>query len=268
LWAFEKPSIKRFILSGVLIAITNLCRPTAALFPALVLLLMPWAWSWKCKIRLFLAYISAIIIVTAPWVYHNYQTHHAFLPYSVSVGALWQGSPEFYHLVTDQKRNLLQIWQEQLNAERNGGHDPFSIEGDRYFTKRAIASIKAEPGLYARYCLQKAAYFWIGNPVIDWPGQALFNVKALSPYFSPQRIVGIFFARLLPLVALVALIILRRDFLKFIPLLAFCAYFMVIHAITYSEVRYSEPLYPIIVTLIATAAGEIQRRYESAVKYS
>jgi len=49
---------------------------------------------------------------------------------------LWKGSPEFYHLAYEQlpKRHRVQIWQEELNPDRNGGHNAFTIEGDRYFT--------------------------------------------------------------------------------------------------------------------------------------
>jgi hypothetical protein len=63
---------------------------------------------------------------------------------------LWQGSLEFYHLACEQlpKRYLVQIWQEELNPDRNVGHNAFTIEGDRYFTKRAIASILREPAVY------------------------------------------------------------------------------------------------------------------------
>ncbi len=259
LWALEKPQVYRYIWAGVTIAITNLCRPTAMLFPFVLPVLMPWQWLWKRRLNLFAVYLSTIVLITAPWTYHNYRTHHVFLPYSVSIGALWQGSPEFYHL-SAQGKNLLDIWAEQLNPAKNGGHDPFSIQGDRYFSKRAIASIKAEPLLYARYCIQKAAYFWIGNPVIDWPGHAIFSVKAMLPYFSKQQIAGKFLARLFPLVVCIAFWFIRRRWREFLPLLALVAYFMAIHAITYPEVRYSEPFYPVLVTIFATAVSDLQQR--------
>ena len=114
--------------------------------------------------------------------------------------------------------------------------------------------------------MQKAVYFWLGNPVSDWPYQAMFNVATMRPYFSPLRITGIFAARLLPIAALAGLIILRRRWRDFLPLLAVCGYFTAIHALTYAEVRYSEPLYPIVATIIATAAGEVQRQFESKVR--
>ena len=266
LWALERPRWQNFGLAGALLAITNLCRPTAMLFPAIVPLLMPHQWPFKRKIALFVAYLGAIIVITAPWTYHNYRTHKTFLIYSVSTALLWQGSPEFYHLAYEQlpKRDMIQIWKEELNPARNGGHDPFTIEGDRYFTKRGIASILREPLVYLWYCLQKAVFFWFGNPLSDWPYHAIFNVEAMRPFFSPQRIVGIFASRLLPVFAVLGMIVLRHRWRDFLPLLLVCGYFTLIHALTYAEVRYSEPLHPILAVVIATAAGELQRRLKSS----
>ncbi|MEG3968160.1 glycosyltransferase family 39 protein [Microcoleus sp. T2B6] len=260
--ALEQPQWQNFSLAGALLAITNLCRPTGMLLPAIVPLLMPRQWHFKRKIALFLAYLGAIIIITAPWTYHNYRTHKTFLIYSVSTALLWQGSPEFYHLAYEKlpKRHIVQIWEEELNPARNGGHNAFTIEGDRYFTKRAIASILREPAVYLWYCVQKAVFFWLGNPISDLPYQDLFNVKAMRLFFSPPRIVGILAVRNLPVFAALGMIVLRHRWREFLPLLLVCAYFTVIHALTYAEVRYSQPLHPILAVVIATAAGELQRR--------
>ncbi|MCC3464802.1 MAG: glycosyltransferase family 39 protein [Microcoleus sp. PH2017_06_SFM_O_A] len=260
--ALEQPEWQNFSLAGGLLAITNLCRPTAMLFPVIVPLLMPRQWSFKRKVALFVAYLGAIIIITTPWTYHNYRTHKTFLIYSVSTGLLWQGSPEFYHFAYEQlpKRHITKIWQEELNPARNGGHDVFTIEGDRYFTKRAIASILCEPAVYLWYCLQKAVYLWLGNPISDWPHHAMFNVQAMRKFFSPQRIVGILASRILPVFAALGMIVLRHRWREFLPLLAVCGYFTLIHALTYAEVRHSEPLHPILAIVIAAAAGQIQRR--------
>ena len=262
LWALEQPRWQNFVLAGAVLAITNLCRPTAMLLPLIVPLLMPRKWCLKRKIALFVAYLGTIIIITAPWTYHNYRTHKTFLIYSVSTALLWQGSPEFYHFAYEKlpKRNIVQIWQEELNPARNGGHDAFTIEGDRYFTKRAITSILREPTVYLWYCLQKVVFLWLGNPLSDWPYHAMFNVQAMRPFFSPQRIIGIFASRLLPVFAVLGMIVLRHRWRDFSPLLLVCGYFTLIHALTYAEVRYSEPLHPILAVIIAAAAGELQRR--------
>jgi hypothetical protein len=158
------------------------------------------------------------------------------------------------------KRHLLEIWQEELNPDRNGGHNAFTIEGSRYFTKRALASILREPAVYLWYCLQKAVFFWFGNPISDWHYHAIFNVKAMRLFFSPQRIVAILWSRNLPVFAALGMIVLRHRWREFLPLLLVCAYFTLIHSLTFTEVRHSEPLHPILAVVIATAAGQLQRR--------
>lgn len=266
LQAIKTGKIKDFALLGGMVAAANLCRPAMMLFFVALPLLMPWGWTLKRKISCFLAYMMALVVVTAPWTYHNYLNHKKFLPYSVSTGVLWLGSPEYYHLSSQEKRGSLDVWNEQLNPAKNGGYDPYTIEGDRYFKQRAIASIKAEPGIYAWYCLQKVAYFWLGNPK-DWAYHAIHSVDGLRDFYSKYRIVGIFAARLMPLVALAGLFVVRHRWLEFWPLLIVCAYFTGIHSLTYAQVRFSEPLHPILATIIAVAVSESLSRFRHRVNY-
>jgi hypothetical protein len=88
----------------------------------------------------------------------------------------------------------------------------------------------------------------------------MFDVEKMRLFFSPQRIVSIFASRLLPVFGVLGMIVLRHRWRDFLPLLAVCGYFTLMHALTFAEVRYSEPLHPILAVIIATALGEIQRR--------
>ena len=89
----------------------------------------------------------------------------------------------------------------------------------------------------------------------------MFNVEAMRPFFSPQRIVGILWSRILPVFAALGMIVLRHRWREFLPLLLVCGYFtFLIHSLTYAEVRYSELQQPILAVVIATAAGKLQRR--------
>ena len=256
--ALDTPTVTRFATGGMLLAVTTLCRPTIALFPLIVPFLLPRGLSRLRRAALWVCYTGAMIIVIAPWSYHNYRTYHMFLPLSVTSGVvLWHGSPEHYHLTMEDQRHALQIWDGVLNPRGNGGHDPMSIDGDRYFLHRAIASIRQEPGVYLWYALQKALFFWIGHPAIDWPGYSIFGFDAMRPYFSAPHIMGVFVVRLLPFLALISLVVLRDRLKDLIPLLALCGYFMVIQGLTQAEVRYSEPLFPILATMIVLAACRV-----------
>lgn len=256
LWALRSPRIRRFAAAGALLAVYNLCRPTGAFFPALLPFLLPRAWPFRRRALLVLVYAGAMAALIAPWTYHNYRTHGVFLPLSTSGAALWQASPEYYHLI-EQGRTINDIWPEYLDPRNNGGHDPWTIEGNRYFNERALASIRAEPHIYLWYAAQKLVYFWIGNPAADWEWP--FDLEALRQYYEPWQIAGIYVSRLFPLAALVGLVVLRSRWREFLPLLLIIAYFMAVHAATNAEARYSEALHPMLAILIAGALSEWHR---------
>src|SRR5215471_3469707 len=260
LWALQAARPGCFAWAGASMAVVTLCRPTTGLIPLVLPLMLPKRWSLTLKARVCLVYGLAMAAVIAPWTYHNWLTYHRFLPLSVSAGALWQGSPEFYHLV-ERGRGHLDIWANEMNPRRNGGHDPFSIDGDRYFTGRAIHSIRAEPAVYVIYSAQKAAYFWFGNPAAEW-GFLAFNwwrhwhtLRQWYQYAWP-RLINMLLARELPVIALAALILLiaRRRVQPLLPLLVVGAYVMIVHTLTWSEIRYSAPLHPFL-AIVVTAAG-------------
>jgi 4-amino-4-deoxy-L-arabinose transferase-like glycosyltransferase len=253
-WALQMPRPWRFAWAGASMAVVTLCRPTTALLPLLLPLMLPWRWTLKQKAGACIAYGLSMAVVIAPWSYHNWRTHHRFLPLAVSGGSLWHGSPEFYHL-TQAQRAFLDIWANELNPERNGGHDPYTIEGDRHFTHRTMRSIQAEPDVYIIYSLKKAVYLWLGNPVVEWPYGALYNwavMRQWYPYSAP-KLINMFVARQLPIVALAALVFLsvRRRIRPLMPLVAVCAYFTLVYMLTWAEMRYSEPLHPVLAIILA-----------------
>jgi 4-amino-4-deoxy-L-arabinose transferase-like glycosyltransferase len=264
-FALRQPTMRRFGLAGGLLAIANLCRPPMMLFPFFLPLLFPMNWSLKRKLRMGLAYLAAVIVTTAPWTYHNFRLHQAFIPYaSGSSVLLWQGTPEFYHLT--RSRTLADVWKNELQAANNGGYDPWTPAGDRYYSALSFKSIRQEPLLYCRYSIQKALYYWIGNPDIDWdwPERSLFKFKPLMAYYQDERRAwGILIARTLPFFAALSLVILRHRIKALWPLISICLYFTLLHALTYPEVRHSEPLQPIILIFIGMACGQIQRAWQT-----
>jgi hypothetical protein len=147
------------------------------------------------------------------------------------------------------------IWANELNPQRNGGHDPHTIEGDRYFTQRGIQSIRAEPMVYVIYSLQKAAYLWVG-----WGYWEMYDWHMRRSWFSypPLKVLRILVARQLPMVALVSLVFLavRGRIRPLVPFIAVGAYFTLVHMITWAEMRYSEPLHPLLAIIVVTAASE------------
>jgi hypothetical protein len=255
LWALDTRDWRRFMVAGVVLAVACLSRPTMVLLPVVLLFLLPRTCGFKRKVGLSLIYAGGVIAVVLFWSLHSYYNGGALVSLNGFGTSLWQGSPEFFHLM-EENRPISEIRYWYLDPNQNGGYDPFTLAGDRHFTKRAIESILAEPGIFALYSFLKLPMFWIGHPAFDWPDYGVFNIEAMRPYFSVPAIAGIFAARLLPLVAVIGLVILhevhgRVSYL--VPLLVICGYLMLIHALTHPQLLYSEPLHPILVIIIVSA---------------
>jgi 4-amino-4-deoxy-L-arabinose transferase-like glycosyltransferase len=259
LGAVQAPRRGRFAWAGASMAVVTLCRPTTALFPLLLPLLLPRGWPRMRQVRAFLVYGLAMGAVIAPWTYHNWRQFHHFLPLNVGMITLWQGSPEFYHL-TQQNRSQVDIWSNELNPERNGGYDPMTIEGDAYFKRRGLESIRAEPGVYIVYSLKKAGYLWLGNPGYEWGYSDLYDWQTLRQWYpySSLKLLTMFLTRQLPLVALAALVCLaiRGRVRPLRPLVMVCAYFTLLHMLLWAEIRYSDPLHPLLATMVMVASQE------------
>ena len=257
--ALQTPRLWRFAWAGAGMAVVTLCRPTTALVPLMLPLLLPWSWTWRQKAGACIVYGLTMMAVIAPWTYHNWRTYHRFLPLTVSGGALYQGSPEFYHL-TQRQGNYFDIWGNELNPQRNGGHDPHTIEGDRYFNQRGLQSIWAEPIVYITYSLKKVVYLWVGDPMAGWGYWDLYDWHTMRSWYPYPllKLLNMFVARQLPLAALAALVFLavRGRLRPLVPFVAVCTYFTLVHMITWAEMRYSGPLRPLLAIILVMAGRE------------
>jgi hypothetical protein len=191
--------------------------------------------------------VAAVTVVAAlvPWTIHNRRTYGVTHPLTPSTAVLWQGSPEYYELWREG-RSYLDIWTVELNGARNGGHDPTSWEGDRYFTRRAVASIRADPLTYAWYSAQKLVYYWTGHPSADW--------RPLAYMGSIERLMYLATYLFAP-VCFVAAMVLRfwRRLDEFLPYILLGLYFTGVHVVLWSELRLSLPLQPLLAAVLATA---------------
>lgn len=259
--AWQRPTARNFAISGVWIGLANLTRPTLLLFPLFALLILLARMRNFKALGLGLTIITSSVLVVSPWVLHNYIRYQAIFPLQTSNALLWQGSPEYYHLLRDQGYTYIQIWQEILYGPDWQEHDPNSIPGDRYWTRRALQSIAAEPLVYLRYSGEKLFTYWIGDPNADWDNTYPFNYQALRRMgFLPENAAKVMLARSLPLLALAAGLILLGQWKRLFPVYLLLAYLNVLHALTHAEIRLSEPLQPILLLLIGGAVYAIAVR--------
>jgi lipopolysaccharide transport system permease protein len=251
---YRHPDKKRFALLGGLIGVSNLIRPSMLMFPFFLTFLLLFVFPWRKALTYGPIMITVSLLVITPWIVHNYEKYDAIFALQTSNAILWQGSPEYYHLIHDEEYTYIQIWSEVLYGPGWQEHDPNSVSGDKYWTDRAIASIKSEPLTYLKFAVEKSVTFWVGDPNADWGDTRIYNYQALRQIgFLPQDAVQVMIARLIPIVAAIAFILLRSRWKQLWPLMAFLAYFTLLHAATHAEVRLSESLQPLLLIAIAGA---------------
>ena len=270
LWdATRQPAGRRVALAGAVVGASALVRPTLLFFPLVVPLAFAGRESGRRAVRHGLVYVLAAALVVTPWIVRNCVRYHAVLPLALSNALLWQGSPEYYHLVRDRGYSYMQVWTDVLYAPGSVDPDPSSLEGERYWNARAVRSIAAEPLLYLRYAAEKFVTFWVGDPEADWGGSHVFDFHALVLAFGVRWAALFMPGLLLPVVALAAMLLLRRRWRELLPIHALLVYCTLVHAATHAEARLSEPLQPFLLLLVAGAlvqAASASRREPSRVR--
>jgi 4-amino-4-deoxy-L-arabinose transferase-like glycosyltransferase len=263
--AVDQPRRGRFAQLGTWIGLSNLVRPTLLLFPVFLLPIFWRLWGRRHGLRLGLIALGLSLLVVSPWIAYNYDRHNAIIALQTSNALLWQGSPEYFHLIRHEGYTYQRMWSEVLYGPGWQERDPTSIAGDRYWTRRAVRSIAAEPLVYTRYATEKLFTFWIGDPNADWENTYVFNYGALvAAGVRPDVAALIWLSRMLPIVALAGFVVLRRQWDRLRPQAAVIVYFTLLHAATHAEVRLSEPLLPLLLVVVAAAVVYVTQRFQAS----
>jgi Dolichyl-phosphate-mannose-protein mannosyltransferase len=266
LWdALRQPSIWRFCWAGLWVGLSNLVRPTLLLFPCLLILALLILLPKRQAVRLWVVYVITAALVVMPWVIHNYIRYQALFPLQTSKAILWQSSPEYYHLVRDRGYTYRRVWSEVVYPPNYKEHDPTSVEGDRWWTQRALRSIVAEPLVYLTYAVEKLGTYWVGDPNADWGDTYVFNYQALLRVgYTDFDATLYMIARILPIVALLTSFALWRQWRVLLAIYALLVYCTLLHAATHAEARLSDPLQPLLLIIIggaiATTFGSLADR--------
>jgi 4-amino-4-deoxy-L-arabinose transferase-like glycosyltransferase len=260
--AYREPAPARSAAAGALVGAANLVRPAMVFFPFFLGALLPFAGGIKGRARNWACFCLVSIAVVSPWVVRNYLRFDAVIPLQTSRGILWQASPEYYRLTHGGGYTYLRVWREILYGPGWERNDPESVEGDRYWNRRGLRSIAAEPLTYLKYAVEKAATYWVGDPGADWGNRGVFSYVGLRQVgWSSRAAVEVLLARLLPVVVLAGALFSRAVREKGAPLLALMGYFTLLHALTHAEARLSEPLQPL---LLVVAAGMLAAAFDRA----
>jgi len=231
------------IAAGAAAGIAVLVRPSGLLLAPIGCLTVARRWGLKNA----LISIVAFALVMTPWVIRNANVYHAFVPTTLNVGeSLYDGwNPE----ARGGSNMAFVDHRKQMHGAAQTPAD--EVAEDAFWKREAIEWAKNHPGRVFALALTKLARFW--SP---WPNAAEFQSKVVvvgCGLFSLIAYGG----------ALVGLSVLarRRRWSAILLVLVPAVYFMTLHAVFVSSVRYRVPAMPMLELLTGVGlAWLIHRR--------
>jgi len=244
----RRPSLATALGSGLLLGLAILTRTTVVLLPpalaAWMLLTHPWAHTvfrrrapWQA-----LGFLLATLLVLTPWVVRNYRWHGTLLMTS-DTGKVLYGA-----LSASATGGTGGEYTRDVDFVIPADIPPGSeAEVNRSLARAAWAEAVADPLHIVALAPRKLANMW--RP---WPaGSAELATTAAALFLFPTLFLVMLHAKSL-----------CRRWRRGGPLLLACAYFVVLHVILMSEIRYRYPIMPSLMVLatVATCTEFARRR--------
>jgi 4-amino-4-deoxy-L-arabinose transferase-like glycosyltransferase len=231
----DRNRIGWIIGAAVSAGVAVLARPSGLLLAPIGLAAMATRWGFRNSLIAVVAF-GAIL---APWVVRNASLYQRFIPTTLNVGeSLYDGwNPE-----ADGGSNM--AFADRRKLAHGGARNPADeIAEDAFWKQHAIEWAKEHPSRVLHLALVKIARFW--SP---WPNALEFQstpVVAGCGIFSLAAFGG----------AIIGVIVLasRRRWNAVLLALTPAVYFMALHAVFVSSVRYRVPAMPMLE--LATGVG-------------
>jgi hypothetical protein len=231
--ALRKEKLWQWLASGALLGIVNLCKPTFLMWPLILFLFVP---------RRAALTLAAMAVIVVPWTYRNWLvTGGEFLPVATEAGGLstfvgnyqptlglWEGPGKLrWMAAADEIRS------------QNGGVSVVQL--DRAFYRAAWQQVMGNPVKAAELFVRKCSRFW-------------FLSAARRQQVAGFAIQGAYLALLC-----IGLWRLRPWSVEGKLVLTLVAYVMLIHALSYADLRFSLSAMPFVCVVGAAAFGKISR---------
>ncbi len=254
----RRRSIALAFISGLLIGIATLCKPTTALFPILGFIFLIMAYRSKREALCHgVVLILAAAIAISPWTIRNYREFKSFIPLQLGVspgfwvgtdiseGGRWQGEDKMLH--------------HKFSKALRDNH----LYVEKFYFKEAMDNIKENPADYLILLVKKAGGFW-RRPSVG--GVERFGLKKIlirgSNYLLHYLIIvfGI----------IGSILVVKRKILLAYPLVLILFYYTLMYAFLFAEPRYHIPVLPILIILatygFSLTLGRFGLRYRRAFK--
>jgi 4-amino-4-deoxy-L-arabinose transferase-like glycosyltransferase len=242
-WGFERllaadreASIAPAAAAGLLWGLAILARETVLYFLPLAALWL--AWRRPRGLARAAVFLALAVAVVAPWTYRNWRVYDAFVPVSTA-GALnlWQGNAT--------------ISREEVYEQYWGVRG--RIEKYRFARQKGLEAIWArQPAWFFEKLRQEMPNFWEAD------SQALVHIVrgAYGPYDKAAAVA----AAVVVLAPFLAVLVLFTMGVAALPidrgpllLVAFLAYYVLLHVATHGYARYRLPALPVLFLVAAFA---------------
>jgi 4-amino-4-deoxy-L-arabinose transferase-like glycosyltransferase len=246
--ADERGSLPLAVVAGALFGLATLTRETVLYFLPFAALWL--AWRRAGGVRRAAAFLVASLAVVVPWTVRNYLAFDAFVPVSTS-GALnlWQGNAR--------------MTREQVYEEYWAVHG--RIEKYEHARRRGIEAVLArQPWWIFEKLRDEMPEYWAAH------GQPIVHIErgAYGPVNKPIAYAAIA-AVLLPYLAVLVLFVGGIAFLPRarvpVLLLAFLAFYVLLHVASHGYPRYRMPSMPVVFLVAAHGFAAMRARPRPAV---
>jgi hypothetical protein len=225
--------IGHWLAAGGLLGVVNLCKPTFLAWPVVIL---GFALLHRQPISRVVALVAAMIVIVAPWTWRNFRLTGAFIPVALERGGfttfvgnyqptlgLWEGPGKVR-------------WLAAAEAIREQNAGASVVELDRAYYRAAWEQVRSNPAMAFELLVRKCGRFW-------------FLSAARREQAASFAIQGAYLALLG-----FGLWRLRPWTLPAAVMVTLILYVMLVHALSYADLRFSLPVMPLVCAL-AGAAG-------------
>jgi hypothetical protein len=231
--AFRSGKLWHWLAAGGLLALVNLCKPTFLAWPVAVLAL---AYLHRVRMSRMAVLVAGMAIVIAPWTIRNcLVTHGGFVPVATERGGVTTFIGNYQPTLGQWEGPGKSKWMlavAQINSEHPGSS---AIEMDRVFYQAAWEEMSRDPGKAVEICVRKCVRFWFESAA----QRELIGSIVVQAFYLGLMGVGLW---------------RRRPWgLETVLPLTLIAYVMLVHALSYADLRFSLPVMPLVCALAGSA---------------
>jgi len=253
--AMEKPIGMNFGLSGVLMGLSGLCKPTAfVFFPFAILGFLINLGTRKFSTYKNLAVFFFLFVLTlSPWIIRNYVVFHRIIPGATQLGAtLLDGSLLF---AAQHERRMDE--ERQTNPVLLKGEELNEVKRNDYFTREAILFMRNNPRYMVNLALRKFLKFWRLYPHTADIYQYEYSTTLLV-------LISLFSYGLIVPFSIAGIVISFSKWRRFVFFYGVILSFTFLHMIFWSQIRYRLPIMPYMIIFAVISLNSILQKMKIA----